>query len=142
VLAAACGATPDPSETRTEPALGVPVAAAGLYTFALPAGSAPLPAGLDAAEALHEAAEAAFGAGDFAGAAEGFLEAARLANPAEASPYAPELAGARTAACRNAALAFAAAGRPDAARARALALRGADPACADALEALTPARQN
>ena len=38
-----------------------------------------------------------------------------------------------------AALAFAAAGRPDAARARALALRGADPACADALEALTPA---
>jgi hypothetical protein len=139
VLAAACGAVPAPVETQPEPVLGVPAAAAGLYTFALPAGSAPLPAGLDAAEARHEAAAAAFGAGDFAGAAEAFLEAARLANPEEASPYADELAGARTAACRNAAIAFAAAGRPETARARALALRGADPTCADALESLTPA---
>lgn len=135
LLAFACGGAPPP---ETEPALALPAAAAGLYTFALPAGSAPLPAGLAAAEARHAAAAEAYGSGDFGVAAEAFLGAAREALPEPVSPYALELAGARTAACRNAALAYAAAGRPDAARDRARALRAEDPACADALEALTP----
>jgi hypothetical protein len=136
LLAFACGAAPTPEAGA---ALALPAAAAGLYTFALPAGSAPLPAGLEAAEARHAAAAESYGAGDFAAAAEAFLDAARAALPEPASVYATELAGARTAACRNAALAFAAAGRPEAARDRARALRTDDPACADALEMLTPA---
>ncbi len=116
--------------------LSSPAAATALYTFALPAGSAPLPAGLDAAEARHTAAARAFEAGDFEAAAEGFLDAAGRALPGAPSAYDAELAGARAAACRNAALAFAASGRRDAARSRAAALRPTDPACADALEAL------
>lgn len=123
---------------EADPALAVPASGAGLYTFAVPAGSAPLPAGLEAAEARHAAAAEAYASGDFAAAAEGFLEAARGALPEPASAYAAELAGARTTACRNAGLAYAAAGRPDAARDRARALRVDDPICADALEALSP----
>ncbi len=133
-----CGGSPSAEVALPPAASGV-----ALYTFAPPDTEAPPPASWLRAVAVHEAAVRAFEAGDALSAAAGFAEAAALVRapwqgpPTATAAVVEALAGARAAACRNAALALDAAGRPVWRPDAAGNLVEAAPACEGTLRGLT-----
>lgn len=106
-----------------------------LFSFAAPDGPPPRPASWAQAEATHADAARAFEREAFDAAAAGFLEAALLLVTPGPLPelHREGLSGARSVACRNAALAVEAGGRVPDPRDRFAVLAASDPACAAVL---------
>ncbi len=137
---AGCAGAPPPG--APPPELAAAASGASLYTFAPPDTEASPPAAWRRAVAVHEEGVRAFEAGEPMAAAARFHEAAALVQapwtgaPEATAALASALEGARSAACRNAALALDAAGRPVWRPDASGALVEADPACAGTLRGL------
>lgn len=123
-----CGGRPATGEATAD-TLAPAASGAALFSFAAPDGPPPRPEAWSQAEATHADAAWAFERGAYDAAAAGFFEAAAVLLAPAPELHREGLSGARSVACRNAALAIEAGGRVPDARGRFALLAARDPAC-------------